>query len=929
MANDAGSASTPRSSSDRSPRPEALPLKWNELLPTTQKATRDLIQWLCSAVRSLPTRDAGASREPDASDTSRATREQLATSVLVAGDRGFGKTTVLLSAAYAFRQPDDFLPEIETSTQARELRSQLKEFTRHMVWLEPLDMEPLPAEANLLATLLVRVRDALELDLSGNKSQKLIPAVLPEEGADDPWGKVDTLVRDATFMWDDKPVQGQDARQRAEYQLKAAEIYADFRSRLFGAIDAVSRHLARRRYGSESSEGVILVLPIDNVDRSIQHLHLILKLTRMVASRRLWFVLASGRQEFQLFLERTFQAELAESGKAAPSPKEQDETRSIARRQAAAAMRRVLPLVHRIEIEPLSPQAVWDFYAPASIAGTASGRKPLWEYLEALRLKAPHQEESGARDQDPYRFADLFDVRERLLVEADNGLLLKHLLDAMEREKEEKEEELGGPREKRKHLLSVDEQGALYVDSDGGQQPLEEFRKQQEAHARKEPDRLPVFTYAAKLALSMSARTALDLWQEARHACQLQDACDQRDTAAGRAQRGFETLAIDIAHRMLLMAIDESDLPSWGSEQLLHRVIRRDPAGRVTLDLTGEPIQRIKLSALSDALEWRGKLGVNSKREKHGDVMLRSELHLRYFKDIILELHDLEHPNRSVPIPPQVSGWFMLLHDLLVISNQSRVLNRKLAPLDVTPELVVTRHEALLHADSIVELNFQWLLPQWDTYFDSFIFTMQWKAFTQRIDCLLQNSKSWSDSVERCLFRLILAAWVDNVRAVAGSGRGEWNWSRLHELCDQAGKSPPLDEKKLLETTDGYEKAVVQGVQTLHAETQSKRVRYGRPRIARDWLELFLPLMVEPELMPGDSGNSFRNALGLEQALSASQAVHPLSAAWKHNATLLTQRRYAMVRAAAQAAYSPDTAGELSKPAWADGAWKTWRDTWE
>lgn len=913
MAHDIGSAAPPRSGAELSPRPEALPLEWDELLETTQRATGELIRWLCSAARALDAKDAHRTRE---SDGHRETNEQLATSVLVAGDRGFGKTTVLLSAAEAFSKPDSFIPEsvARESREARELRSLLKDFRRQMVWLEPLDMEPLPTDANLLATLLVRVRDALNPDLAGNKSQKMFPAVLPEEGAEDPWAKIDTLVRDATFMWEDKPVQGQDARQRAEYQLKAAEIYSTFRSRLFEAIDLVSRYLARRRGQDDSEEGgVILILPIDNVDRSIQHLHLILKLTRMVASRRLWFVLASGRQEFQLFLERTFQAELTEFGKAVSDSKGADETRSIARRQAAAAMRRVLPQVHRIEIKQLTPDDVWKFYAPASLAGEASEQEPLSTFLKALRLSA-----EPSRAQGLTSFADLFDVQERLDCKLDGGLLLRQFRDVLRKEEDEEEDgRAAGERRQPRAFIDVQEhrrveanRGSLRVEGSiemtTGQAGPEQLKRSEER---------PVFTYAARLALSMSARTALDLWQEARSAYHQQQAGET--LATSRKQ------AIGIAHRMLLMAIDESELPSWASEQLLHRIIRKDPKERVSLDLTGEPVRRLKLSTLSDALEWHGPPAKACGPEPVKEVVLRSELHLRYFKDVILELHDLEAPERSVPMPAPVAGWFMLLHDLLVISEQSLVLNRKVVPLDVTPELVVTRHEAVL-ASTLVELDFRWLLPQWDTFFDSFIFTMQWRAFSQRLEERLHDPKAASVTEEHALFRLILAAWVDNVCAVAGDTRGGWCW-------------------KALEQIDTFEDSVVARVRALESGSPLRRIRYGRHRIARDWLEFFLPLMLKPEFMPGNSAQRLREQLyprknppkGDKNQEDKNQEETNQKALEARREKLVSERRKEMVRAVVKRSGRYSLLQETHAPgaaelrAWLDSACGSWFGAWD
>lgn len=851
MAQNGGRHPTEAMRSGRGPRPEATALKWTELLDTTQEATAELIDWLCSAVQSSQARKQGAQ------DPEQQLHEQLATSVLVSGDRGFGKTTVLLSAAAAFQDYKTFLQGAGgEDARAASLEKLLQANHQRLIWLSPLDMEPLPADANLLATLLVRVRDALSLGGAGPGTDRMSSSILMEEGAEDAWGDIEPLVREATFMWEESTGKEQDSRQRAEDQLRSAEIYATFRGRFFKALDSVSRYLAHRIFGRGVPEDVILLLPIDNVDRSTQHLHLILKLTRMVASRKLWFVLAAGRQEFQLFLERTFQKELTESGKLLLGAKGREETMSIARRQAASVMRRVLPPVHRIDIKSLTPRQVWEFRAPASVTGEEDDR-PLHVFLRKLVLPSDSSQSDALN-----HFCDLFDVRARL--RSADGLLLEEYSEVLR------------------------DQGELLRTEGPGQEPKAQAEQ-------------PVFTHAARLALSVSARTALDLWQEARRAC--------GQAAGTTSQRAPPMQAILIAHRMLLMAIDEGELPNWASEQLLHRILRRDSQGRIFLDLTGDPVRRLKLTTLSDALEWPDpgtlKTGVGA--------ALRSELHLRHFKDVVLELHDLDRPERSVQMPAMVCGWFMLLHDLLMITEERQVLTRRVVPLDVTPELLVTKHEVRLAHHRVGELNFRWMLPKWDTFIDSFIFTMQWKALLHRIREPLKTGRK---ELEAPLFRLVLAAWVDCVCSVADRQRGQWSWEHLPavpRLLEQgAPRSKAAAQNQALmkgfsRQLDAYERQVASRVDGFFNSSVNERIRYGRLRITRQWIESFLPLLVRPEFVPAEAVKPLSKALGVPPSLAppkngrGSTAQPKKSrrltvASWNRNRMLLSERRYEGVR---------------------------------
>ncbi|WNG44158.1 hypothetical protein F0U60_08600 [Archangium minus] len=922
------------------PRPEATALRWLELLPATQRALEELIHWLDAACRS---------RRDEGSAGSSSKEEQLATSALVSGDRGFGKTTILLSMSYALRNPQEFfssradgasspLDEFRDKERCEKLFNVLKKLGEHIVWLDSLDMEPLPTQVNLLATLLVRVRNALDPSPEHRRRDGWAPPSLLEEGLNDPYGKIDKLVRDATFMWEDSPVQAKDPRQRAEQQIKAAEIYATFRRDFFEAMDSVSRLLAERRFGHGSQQKVLLVLPIDNVDRSIQHLHLILKLTRMVASRQLWFVLASGRSEFQLFLERSFQMELTSSGQTPLGPKSREETLSIARRQAAAAMRRVLPPIHRIQIVSVKPREAWNFEAPPPLSGSGYDARSLSHFLRKIRLPSQKEESHGLKS-----FADLFDLRDRLIVWDDKkpsklkdaSLLTEysqtlreqgvfslqdvHRLDAFIKflKLEKNVERLNEHLEKRlKEKKTPKEETQATDPGEDELDCLAEFVNQLRTEGENgwswaQESTPPIFSYAARLALTLSARSALDLWQSVRVAAQetenhlaqghpLPDGSASHNPGAEPFCESCEEQPIKIAEAMLRASVDESDLPGWASEQLLNRIMRRNVQGSTVLDLTGNPIQRLKRTSLSEVLHWHPD---KQKPESNHFEVLRTELHLRHFQDVILEQRDLDKPGRKVLMPSNVAGWFMLLHDLLVLTRERRVMNLSTTPREMLPELTVTLHEVLLKPPGAgkldTELEFWWLLPSWNTFIDFVIFTMQWRAFLHRIQNLFQASDAVASSKREQLkemdakkFSFVMAAWIDNVCSVSGERRGGWDWTRLAKVVHRKEDADALTLTKDKDFFD-YVWSVMNNIETLFARAWESRASYHRLGIACFWLDHCLPLLLGSEFIPSQSRSHFEKVL----------KTPPPGVTHRHwwsrheglKSELLNQRRYAMV----------------------------------
>jgi len=137
------------------PRPEAQATTWAELMPPVQNAVHDLLVRIQGAHHSINT------EKPDNSSDSKI--RQTGNCFLVYGSRGTGKTTVLLNAQRAvcrkygesfFNEPQ-YQPEDPSKKNDQEKAR--KDAKKHadslrdgsLVWLDILNLEPLPSEANL------------------------------------------------------------------------------------------------------------------------------------------------------------------------------------------------------------------------------------------------------------------------------------------------------------------------------------------------------------------------------------------------------------------------------------------------------------------------------------------------------------------------------------------------------------------------------------------------------------------------------------------------------------------------------------------------------------------------------------------------------------------------------------------------------------
>lgn len=383
------------------PRPEAHAASWDCLLPPVQDAVYDLLFRLGGATERMKPREGRGDCES----------QWVSNCFLVYGDRGTGKTTVLLSAQRAVRDWPGFFGGVVPAETKKERASRDAKGLAGAVWLDVLDLEPLPAEANLLTTLLTRVRDALGEDgEDGEKRGEARPTSLFEESEHSARQQLQRLINDATLMWEN--ISEPDTRSRASREVQAADIYASFRKRFKEALSTLSAELGRW-FARDAWRPIIL--PIDNIDRSTEHLYAIIKLAQMVSCPHLWLVMAGDREDIDTFLERAFWKELIRVGTGAGAsgkggPYEEDEAFVMSRRQAAAASQKLLPPSHRIEVQRVRAEDTLRFRLVGAcdpVDAKGPGAETIYELLAKVKIPA----ESGAPSLN---FIDLLDSRKLL-----------------------------------------------------------------------------------------------------------------------------------------------------------------------------------------------------------------------------------------------------------------------------------------------------------------------------------------------------------------------------------------------------------------------------------------------------------------------------------------------------------------------------------
>lgn len=757
-----------------SPRPEAHAMELSKMLAPVEKATYDLLKRIHGAIQT-------AHQEKSATSP--------ANCFLVTGERGTGKTTVLLSAKELVnprdgksnegRSPSDNLnsPKVnpnddktnpkenkdkeEKAARNEEIQGLAKKIADRAEWLDVLDVEPLHPKTNLLTVLLIRIRNAIDRRTEGKHGEPR--ASLFEERAGSARDKLDKLIQDAALIWED--IQEASTVDRANRQIAMAEAFSRFKRDFDETFKALGGERASAR-GTEESRA--FVLPIDNIDRSPEHLQSIFKLAQMVSSKHLWLVLAGDRVDLNTLLERVYWKELFQTSvgtvSGAKEHRGEDESLSIARRQAAATIRKILPPNHRIEVKLVEPDEALAFKL------TRDG-KTLLELLENIPIFNTNEKDTTPK---PPAMAERTNLAALLTLDDCFESDVKTLL----------------PKGDSKNLLVLHGRDAL---------------------------RLP-------------ARTLLDLAQLA-----------QRESV--KSDREKEHSAAYIARSMYRLAIAESALPEWLTEDLQERLVQR--FGERTTINTDEHGQALEL------VRVRQPICTVPGSER------RSQLDLVKSQDVLLTV-SLGKEESPEHLPDIAAGWLLVLHDVLTIIPKPLVFYGKERLPENAGEHVNVSWRLPEKGGSIL-LSLKWPYPKWRTVFEMSAASMAWRWVLKH----LEEPGRLSLAPEQ-LRKVLALAWLDIACWLAGrpergaEQKGVERWP-TKEIAQIFGEKANIDAigQQIVGRAAGLLKELDQRFSNASPLLGGSDWRDG---VAYDWLRFDLPLFFMPEL---DTGLTWDDAKAL------------------------------------------------------------------
>lgn len=381
---------------ERQLRPEARPLDWKSLDPEQKNAFREVVSWLDTAVRDLRRRNSRERLDRESwLDTDRSSRI-----LMLSGERGSGKTTALLSVIQAclhFRREGGAKPS--TDDYPADLREVLPDLSTRLVWLEPIDMEPLPKSVNLLAAILSRIEATVKPKPAGDRRH--VGAELDWwGGSKDPLLSLMRLQTDVALTWEGNlGARGGhlDPDVYATEVMRAERARLMLNRRISDLLDDIADSFFR-------SKDLLFVLPIDDCDLSPALAVPILRVLRMISVPRLFTIVLGDEPMARTVFRLKYQGELIEA--AAPTGTTGADTwpggyrlGGTADQVGLSALRKLLPPGQRIYLRPMRVRTALEY--------TAQPGPPRAEQLTIRRMLGSYHlrslwQDSGAGSEQEF-----------------------------------------------------------------------------------------------------------------------------------------------------------------------------------------------------------------------------------------------------------------------------------------------------------------------------------------------------------------------------------------------------------------------------------------------------------------------------------------------------------------------------------------------
>lgn len=320
----------------RATRPEAIPADPESLLKSQREGYDNIVAMLSHALAELKRRQPDAAQDNEV-ELNWMDRYRSSHVAYISGQRGSGKTTVYLSL---FRKLN------EAVSDSYEKAAGLKDLGRHVILLEPLDMETLPEASHLVPAILARIERAVEQKSGVHATW---PGLLAAEDDTEPAVRIQQYQARVIRALDGNL---KERRSHLDTEAYAAEVRRheedrlSLSKRLNQLLAVVSQNLRRISRGNQRMpETCLFVLPVDDVDLKPSRALEVLRLIRTFSAPQLFLIVLGQIEVTDLVLQMHTANEFATVYKGNPSllSVTEDEFKRRVSEVAAANLRKLIP----------------------------------------------------------------------------------------------------------------------------------------------------------------------------------------------------------------------------------------------------------------------------------------------------------------------------------------------------------------------------------------------------------------------------------------------------------------------------------------------------------------------------------------------------------------------------------------------------------
>jgi hypothetical protein len=360
-------------------RPEARAFTWEKLTESQRDAFDELSSALSTAVNAIASRPARSWSSVDELRNNQ--------TIMLAADRGMGKTSLMLSLQDAIR-PDSTWDIDKMPVKDQHIAQRVLKLRRRVIWLDTLDMEPLSGPTNLMVAILARVERAVSR--MAGRSEREYGMLNPAVGSEKDLLDLKRLSTDASLAWDGnvrERASNLDPDSFASEVMRAEQARLSINERFHDILNRLAQNVQWKEYGNP-----LFVLPVDDFDLNPTRCLELLRLIRALTVPRLFTLVLGDDNVAEEVFKLKMAGDFARVADIRIDAQNLYQTDFFTRmwRISAHALRKLLPPAQRVKLRHLKITESLN-YCPESGADSMQDVLGRWRLDLELPLAEPHR----------------------------------------------------------------------------------------------------------------------------------------------------------------------------------------------------------------------------------------------------------------------------------------------------------------------------------------------------------------------------------------------------------------------------------------------------------------------------------------------------------------------------------------------------------